>query len=93
MGGVLDDGVSLVGSLTMLCKLSASKISSSLTAVGSHLIIDIDFRSQLKSPNKIILNVLSQAFSKGGHNKLEKLPVVRWSVHIRKQNTESNLGT
>ena len=34
-------------------------------AVGSHLVVDIDYRSQLKSPNKIILDVLSQAFSKG----------------------------
>ena len=29
------------------------------------MVVDIDFRSQLKTPHKTILGVLSQAFSKG----------------------------
>lgn len=62
---VLDDGVPPVGSWTMFYNLRASKIWSSLTEVGSHLVVDISFSSQRKSPKKIMLDVLHQVFSKG----------------------------
>ena len=55
--------------------------------VGSHLVVDIDFRSQLKSPNKIMLDVLSQAFSKGDIIRLKNILSIS-GLYITENKTE-----